>query len=916
MTGNERSVGYNSLLQLATEQANQSVAQSPSVRNSGECLHPPGSDCAENPCDHYLAREDLCGSAYCGRAARSSIVVPPIFRSTAGHDPENEPVLENDADSLANASHSQEYLSTYSTENAQENAHTSSVSRAVPKPVFGTEPHSGARHLQMQPLDALSDDSHSPTPLCESFCSTDDTFDRTKIVARLANDGSELDPPKQMTVQQENSENMSSGVSNVMANDAGNHALKRANKAGSTDNDDTAPPRPLHGVCNILDASSCHFKNIAGASLSSLPFIASDSLHSQQTVSCCRIRAPSRGEDGTDILQGDSMICETSDIEISGHVEPWHNRDTALGASAGADSGLLRQSDFTGRDQTLEINVNKTNGSELSLERSTRKGSDDSDTRACSICGKCFCSCARKVRYPSKNQNLRAERAARDVEECGVRLCGPHVGEGARFANASPDTSSFVDKRITESGQGLISQAELMEKSRSSEGEPTANKTVTREYHPDAGVTLARGKLLSAIRLSDGHPSRVGYRAVQQRSTTREQRPSSACEVSKGCTTLIDLAESDDDDDLTIVNSTRKQPHRFHGMAPVGYNFFRSQLRPVYLPRFDDDDNVIDVDAAQTVDSTMAHATSGTEVWNLPRLSDTSNRGAKMNRRHPAPRAVLRCNATNNMVVASEHFSSSSRRQKGCSDTSEDEEENSIVLVYRFSQGGGTWVPQSSESFQNEKLRASSPRMATAESSSQQITDHVFPRRNVDAVLSTRKNLVCYKPQPFAFVGKTDLNLFSPFAAAAEAMDGISAEDVCAVCGGGGSLHSCCRCPCSFHLRCLVTRRKLTTERFSICPACRSVESPGPPVLSARVAPSVSSVLRHLAQEARQGNPVDYVLHPALYISHLYSSQQDWIHCVNCRLPRTVHPGVVAECVAYPFRCSDAFWLSCSSRRC
>jgi hypothetical protein len=160
---------------------------------------------------------------------------------------------------------------------------------------------------------------------------------------------------------------------------------------------------------------------------------------------------------------------------------------------------------------------------------------------------------------------------------------------------------------------------------------------------------------------------------------------------------------------------------------------------------------------------------------------------------------------------------------------------------------------------------------------------------------------------------------FSPFFAVAEAMPGVSSDDVCATCGAGclaGELLSCRRCPCAFHARCVGETALPSSLGSWLCNACRNANRQLDPVLGCEKGQSLCGALRRLAQEARFGNPLDLALHPSLHLSFVEENGCDWLRCVVCRSPRIVKPGVSSEACRYPFRCSLAFWLPSNERTC
>ena len=72
-----------------------------------------------------------------------------------------------------------------------------------------------------------------------------------------------------------------------------------------------------------------------------------------------------------------------------------------------------------------------------------------------------------------------------------------------------------------------------------------------------------------------------------------------------------------------------------------------------------------------------------------------------------------------------------------------------------------------------------------------------------DSAAYERYLFFSHRVRRFDFDSDTFLSAFSPFAAATVQMESVKSSDVCAVCGAGGTLITCGRCPLGFHLRCV-----------------------------------------------------------------------------------------------------------------
>lgn len=178
-----------------------------------------------------------------------------------------------------------------------------------------------------------------------------------------------------------------------------------------------------------------------------------------------------------------------------------------------------------------------------------------------------------------------------------------------------------------------------------------------------------------------------------------------------------------------------------------------------------------------------------------------------------------------------------------------------------------------------------------------------------------------HHPQRFDFVNNTHLSTLSPYAAATSAMKDVAPTAVCAVCGHGETCRSCVRCLLRFHKRCINPFGWTAETQKWMCIACSSakvndtsvtwaIENP-PPSL-----PRPSTGLKRLTVDAREGNPVDYVLNPALLNMYIAQVGTDWLQCVKCDTIRIVGLGVLSESAHSPFECRDAYWCPVGKRTC
>ncbi|CDF35312.1 unnamed protein product [Chondrus crispus] len=177
-----------------------------------------------------------------------------------------------------------------------------------------------------------------------------------------------------------------------------------------------------------------------------------------------------------------------------------------------------------------------------------------------------------------------------------------------------------------------------------------------------------------------------------------------------------------------------------------------------------------------------------------------------------------------------------------------------------------------------------------------------------------------YRPQRFHFPQSTYLSALSPFAAVASAMTGVSSKGVCAVCGGGGTLCECSRCPLAFHRTCIdPSRMRFGSPWF--CNSCRSVKGKDRterwnPAVEPPALPAPASGFRRLIADASEGNPIDFVMHPTLHGFYRKERGGDWSQCHTCNEITIADPGVLTESVHEPFECRYAFWSGETPKLC
>eukprot|EP00177_Eucheuma_denticulatum_P004515 GFKZ01008207.1.p1 GENE.GFKZ01008207.1~~GFKZ01008207.1.p1 ORF type:complete len:822 (+),score=122.02 GFKZ01008207.1:118-2583(+) len=177
-----------------------------------------------------------------------------------------------------------------------------------------------------------------------------------------------------------------------------------------------------------------------------------------------------------------------------------------------------------------------------------------------------------------------------------------------------------------------------------------------------------------------------------------------------------------------------------------------------------------------------------------------------------------------------------------------------------------------------------------------------------------------FRSQRFGFFSKTYLSTFSPFAAVASGMEGVTSKSVCAVCGSGGRLLSCSRCPLAFHQHCIDPLGQSISETW-FCRACKAVKGMDrsvrwDPEVPPPELPSPATGFARLIADASEGNPLDFVFNPTLFNYYRNECGGDWLRCCRCKRIRIADDGVLTESVHVPFECSYAFWLPDELRSC
>lgn len=179
-----------------------------------------------------------------------------------------------------------------------------------------------------------------------------------------------------------------------------------------------------------------------------------------------------------------------------------------------------------------------------------------------------------------------------------------------------------------------------------------------------------------------------------------------------------------------------------------------------------------------------------------------------------------------------------------------------------------------------------------------------------------------FRPQRFSFKSNIYLSAMSPFSAVTSGMEGVDVDKVCAVCGAGTCLRSCSRCPLAFHRTCVdPSDTSQQVKNGWMCLACRSATVSihtrvGPVLTPAPSLPSPATGITRLIADAREGNPIDFVMNPSLFMFYKLDAGADWLRCCHCGTIRVVEPGVLSESVHTPFDCSLAFWMPVEVQNC
>jgi hypothetical protein len=190
--------------------------------------------------------------------------------------------------------------------------------------------------------------------------------------------------------------------------------------------------------------------------------------------------------------------------------------------------------------------------------------------------------------------------------------------------------------------------------------------------------------------------------------------------------------------------------------------------------------------------------------------------------------------------------------------------------------------------------------------------------------LDFRMRLLEHDARPHTFVGATTFGAFSPFAEAAVVSTRLlpaASKWWCATCGGpDGVLVSCESCPLAFHESCF--RAIGVDVGFGnaswLCHACKTMHDRDAyrDAQGEIPAASIAEAFRRLRSKARGANPIDYQLHPALYVAYCDEYGTDWLRCFDCEEIREVPAGHGVVTVPLLFRCSDSRWLETSFRGC
>ncbi|CAN8073264.1 unnamed protein product [Agarophyton chilense] len=176
-----------------------------------------------------------------------------------------------------------------------------------------------------------------------------------------------------------------------------------------------------------------------------------------------------------------------------------------------------------------------------------------------------------------------------------------------------------------------------------------------------------------------------------------------------------------------------------------------------------------------------------------------------------------------------------------------------------------------------------------------------------------------HRPRRHDFGNSCYLSDYSPFAALAPAVANEPPSTICAVCGGGYNLIPCNGCVCAFHEKCVAPFPVTGSPWY--CNGCRSAGIPDNNPTQIPEPPSnislAAQALHRPIIDAKEGNPIDLVLHPSLMA--LFRNDYggyDWLQCYSCRRRRIVPNGILCESVEIPFECEGMFWLPEKERNC
>jgi len=173
-----------------------------------------------------------------------------------------------------------------------------------------------------------------------------------------------------------------------------------------------------------------------------------------------------------------------------------------------------------------------------------------------------------------------------------------------------------------------------------------------------------------------------------------------------------------------------------------------------------------------------------------------------------------------------------------------------------------------------------------------------------------------------------------------------SVDDACAVCGSGGTLLLCSKCPLAFHFSCVSPPLRTDLNENWACRRCSyppldvpvNATTPAPIIEDIKDTPtqskdtkeervattgskiktesvvqpeftSIPSAFAAMADHANAGNPLVFVLPNDIMDVYLQQSQKfDWLRCNNCGKLRRVKDGLVSECLLADWTCSQPYW--------